>query len=162
MKTILLFVVLALLAGCEYEVPLSQKPSSKANPALAGRWIEQKDSNSTNRIEIEIKVSGNDYDVAYVENSCTNFLFSGFEVKAAGFKLVQLTWQNPDKENPKTRYVFMKYELTPEGFFFRQINTAVVSAKCRTTEELLGDLKLHRKNPSLFKDPRKFVRSASQ
>lgn len=163
MKKLLLPLILILLAGCDYKVPLSQKPAAKTNPALAGRWIEQKDASSTNRTEVDIKVSGADYSVAYIGDGCTNFLFSGFEVESAGFKLIQLKLLTDlDKDQPEKVYVFIKYELTPDGLSFCQLNKNVVSSECQTMEELRGDLKVHRKNPALFTEPRKFTKSVPQ
>lgn len=156
MKKIILPVILMFLAGCDYEVPLSQTPSAPANPALAGTWAGQSADGKT--VAVELKTSGTDYSVTYTEGS-DSITFKGFEVKAAGLNLIQLELQNADNQN---KYLFVKYELTPEGLSVYRLNSEVVSAKCKTSEELLGDITVHRQNPFLFAEPLKFTKSAKQ
>jgi hypothetical protein len=58
----------------------------------------------------------------------------------------------------QSKYFFVKFELTPEGLSVYRLNPDVVSAKCRTAEELINDIAVHRQNPFLFTEPIKFVR----
>ena len=158
MKKILLPIILALLAGCDYEIPLSQTASSDANPALAGAWTEQPADG--NPVTMEIKISGKDYSVTYTEGS-NSLSFKGFEIKAADLNLIQLELLG-DTEGSKNKYVFAKYELTPKGLSVYRLNNEVVSAKCQTAKELLNDINVHRQNPSLFTEPLKFTKSSQQ
>jgi hypothetical protein len=155
MKKILLPVILMLLAGCDYETPLSQTASSEANPALAGTWIEP--AADGNPVTMEIKISGKDYSVTYTEGS-NSLSFKGFEIKAADLNLVQLELLG-DTEGSKNKYLFVKYELNQEGLSVYRLNPEVVSAKCQTAEELLNDIATHRQDPSLFTEPLKFTAS---
>ncbi len=156
MKKILLPVILMLLAGCDYEVPLSQTATSAANPALAGTWTGQSSEGKT--AALEIKTSGTDYTATYTEDG-RSIVLKGFAVSAAGLNLIQLELQNADNQN---KYLFVKYELTPEGLSVYRLNSEVVSAKCKTTEELLGDITVHKQNPLLFNEPLKFTKSVQQ
>lgn len=158
-KIIIMPAILLLLAGCDYEVPLSQTPSAPANPALAGIWIGQSTEGKT--VLLEIKTSGTDYNATYTEGSDT-LTFQGFEVKAAGQNLIQLKLQGADSPDSKNKYLFTKCELSPAGLSIYRINTEVVSAKCQTTEELLNDLDIHKHNPFLFTEPLKFTKSIQQ
>jgi hypothetical protein len=160
MKKILLPVVLMFLAGCDYEVPLSQTASAPANPALAGTWVGQEPKDIENG-SMEIKISGTDYYVTYGASSNALY-FKGFEIKAAGLNLIQLELQGADEQNEKNKYLFVKYELTLKGLSFCRLDTKVVSDKCQSTEELLSDLTVHRKNPFLFTEPLKFTKSTPQ
>ncbi len=155
MKKLLLPVVLMLLAGCDYEIPLSQTPSASANPALAGTWAGQLTDEKP--VSMEVKTSGTDYLVTYTEGNNT-LTFRGFEIKAGGLSLIQLAM----KDNEKTLYFFVKYSVDLEELSIYRLNPEVVSAKCQTTEELLSDLTVHRNNPFLFTEPLKFTRSAQQ
>lgn len=148
-----------LLAGCDYEIPLSLTPSAPANPALAGKWNEQ--STGGNPASIEIKISAKSYDVVYT-NEGKALTFKGLAIKAAGLNMVQLEWQEPDAAESKNKYLFAKYELTTNSLFIYCLNPNVVSAKCQTTEEMLSDLSTHRNNPFLFKEPMIFIRSVQQ
>ena len=156
MKKPLLPVVLMLLAGCNYEIPLSQTASSPANPALNGIWIGS--SSKDVPTPMEVKISGTDYFVIYGTSS-NSLCFKGFEVKANDLNLIQLELQNAETSN---KYLFVKYELTPDSLTVYQLNNDVVSAKCQTPEELLADITVHRNNPFLFSEPMKFTRSAPQ
>ena len=156
MKKFILPVILMLLAGCDYGVPLSQTATSAANPALAGTWTGQSSDGKT--AALEIKTSGTDYSAAYTEDGNT-ITFKGFGVSAAGLNLIQLELQNADNQN---KYLFVKYELTPEGLSVYRLNPEVVTAKCKTTEELLGDIAVHKQNPLLFAEPLKFTKSVQQ
>ena len=152
MKKILLPIVLMLLAGCDYEVPLSQTASSDINPALPGTWTGLAADGGT--VSMEIKASGTDYFVTYTEGS-NSLSFKGFEIKAADLNLVQLELLG-DTEGSKNKYLFVKYELNQEGLSVYRLNTEVVSPKCQTTEELLSDIATHRQDPHLFTEPLKF------
>ncbi|MEI8206870.1 MAG: hypothetical protein WCG03_08330 [Kiritimatiellales bacterium] len=158
MKNILLSVILVLLAGCDYEIPLSQTASSDANPALAGTWAGQPADEET--VSMKIATSGTDYFVTYGASS-NAFCFKGFEIKAAGLSLIQLELLGAT-EGSKNKYVFAKYELTPSGLAVYRLNNEIVSAKCQTAEELLNDINVHRQNPSLFTEALKFTRSSPQ
>jgi len=163
MNKLLLPVVLMLLAGCNYEVPLSQTASAPANPALAGTWTGQ--SADGKHVSMEIKISGTDYTATYTSTYTEGsdaLTFKGFEITASGRNLIQLELQNADKDFQNNRYLFVKYELTPDGLSVYLLNTEVVSAKCQTTEELLKDIDVHRQNPLLFTEPLKFTKSAQK
>ena len=156
MKKILLSAMLLLLTGCDYEVPLSQTAASEADPALAGTWTGR--SSDRKPAAMEIKTSGTGYTATYTEDG-NSIILKGFGVSAAGLHLIQLELQNADHQN---KYLFVKYELTPEGLAVHRLNPEVVSTKCKTTEELLGDIAVHRQNPLLFSEPLKFTRSVPQ
>ncbi|NOU36419.1 MAG: hypothetical protein HOO88_06580 [Kiritimatiellaceae bacterium] len=155
MKKLILPAILLFLAGCDYDIPLSQTPSAPANPALAGKWSGQPANEKP--VRIEIKTSGTDYSVIYTEGG-DELTFKGFEIKAAGLNLIQLELKDAEKQ----KYLFAKYELTPDGLSVYRLNPEVVSAKCQTAEELLNDLAVHRNNPFLFSEPLKFTRSVQQ
>lgn len=157
MKKMILPVILMLLAGCDYEVPLSHTSTSAADPALAGTWTGRfADGKPTS---MEIKISGTDYYANYGEAGEARLTFKGFGVSTAGLNLIQLELQNAETQS---KYVFVKYELTPEGLSAYRLNPDVVSAKCRTTEELINDIAVHRKNPFLFTEPLTFIKSVQQ
>jgi hypothetical protein len=143
------------LAGCDYEVPLSQTASAPADSVLAGSWLEQ---NEDELYRMNIQISENEYVVAYGEAEEAPLLFKGFEVRAAGLNLIQLELQNAEKE----KYLFVKYELTADRLTVYRLNPDVVSAQCQSTEELLNDIDVHRQNPFLFEEPLKFTRSVQQ
>lgn len=163
MKKLILSVILLLLVGCDYEIPLSQTPSAPANPALAGIWIEA--STNSKPVSMEIKTAGMDYSITYTENdteASRSYIFKGFEIHAAGLNLIQLEWQQADAAESKEKYIFAKLDLTPEGLSVYRLNDNVVSAACQTAEEMLNDIAVHRQNPFLFTKPMKFTKSVPQ
>lgn len=166
MKKLFLPAILILLAGCDYDVPLSQTATAPANPALAGTWIEA--STNSNPVSMEIKTEGTDYSITYTETDTEtdakprSYTFKGFEIHAAGMNLIQLDWQQADAAESKEQYLFAKLELTPEGLSVYRLNANVVSAECETAEELLNDIIVHKKNSSLFNAPLNFKKSADR
>jgi hypothetical protein len=155
MKKVLFPVLLMLLAGCDFDVPLSRTASAPANPALAGSWV-QKAAQET--FTMNIRTSGTDYAVTYGEVGETPLTFKGFTVEAADLKLIQLELT----DSGITKYLFVKYEMTPDRLSVYRLNKQVVSALCRTSEELLNDIALHKNNPALFEEPIQFTRSVPQ
>lgn len=155
MKKLLLPAFFLLIAGCDYDIPLSQTASSPANPALVGTWIGP--SGETSPVLMEVQTDGTEYRVAYTSDGDT-LNFKGFQVSANGMDLIQLELQNAQTN----KYLFVKYELTPEGLTFYRLNPEVVSAKCQISEELLNSIAVHRNNPFLFKEPVKFIRSGAE
>lgn len=156
MKNFLLSLALILLAGCEYDVPLAKTAAFSADTELAGNWIG-KDSDGK-EVPMEIQVDGSKYKVIYGGPESDSLSFTGFEVRAAGLHLIQLALQ----DSGISKFLFVKYELTPEGLNVYRLSPDVVSSKCQTTEELAADLEIHRNNPFLFDEPLKFTRSAAQ
>ena len=160
MKKMLLPAILILLAGCDYEVPLSQTATSPADQALAGSWSRQ---DGDKQYRMNIQTSENDYVVTYGEAEETPLTFKGFEVSAAGLNLIQLELQGVEAtKDEKDLYLFIKYELTPDGLAVSRLNKNVVSSLCQTAEELAADITAHRKNPFLFGKPMEFTRSVPQ
>jgi hypothetical protein len=154
MKKLLLPAILILLAGCDYEVPLSQTASAPANQALAGSWSQQ---DGDKQYRMNIQTSGNDYVVTYGEAEGTPLTLKGFEVSAAGLNLIQLKLQGAETAT----YLFVKYELTADSLSVCRLNPDVVSAKCQTAGELTADIEVHRRNPFLFSAPLRFTRCRS-
>lgn len=152
MKNLLIPAFLLFLAGCDYEVPLSQNSSSDANPALAGIWSAPPSAEKP--MTMKISLSGGNYSVVYSEEG-GSVSFEGFEIKAGGLNLIQLKLEDAGDQ----KYLFVKYEITPAGLTVHRLNPEVVSAKCKTTDELFSALTVHRQNPFLFHDPLAFVRS---
>lgn len=155
MKKILLPFILILLTGCDFDVPLSRAPSAPADPALAGVWFQKADQEV---FTMNVQISGTDYAVTYGEVGETPLTFRGFAVKTADLELIQLEL----KDSGLTKYLFVKYELTPDGLSVYRLNKQVVSALCRTSEELISDIVLHKNNPFLFEEPIQFTRSVPQ
>ncbi len=104
---------------------------------------------------MKIETAGTGYRVVYAEGS-DSLIFQGFGVHADGLSLIQLELQNVNEQN---RYLFAKYELTPDGLSVQRLNPEVVSAKCQSPDELRNDIAVHRKNPRLFSEPQKFSKS---
>jgi hypothetical protein len=160
MKKVLLPVLLMLLAGCFYEIPLSQTAITSANPALAGTWERFPANKGEKPLSMKIETSGTDYYIRYTPEGDDSLLFKGFEISVAGLNMIQLEWLNSGKE--KSKYLFVKYELTSNGLMYYFLNTDAVSSKCQSAEVLLNEISLHRQDPSLFVGPETFVRSAHQ
>ena len=57
MKTTLILVSLLLLAGCDYDAPLTEQPTRQMDPALVGSWFSL-----TNGVSLDIyRLSANEF-----------------------------------------------------------------------------------------------------
>jgi hypothetical protein len=160
MKKALFPVLLILLAGCFYEIPLSQTAITSANPALAGTWERFPAKKGETPVSMKIEISGTECSIRYTFEGDDSFLFKGFEISVAGLNMIQLEWLNAGEE--KSKYLFVKYELTSNGLMYYLLNPDIVSSKCQSAEALLNEISLHRQDPSLFGEPETFIRSVPQ
>jgi hypothetical protein len=149
MKKILVALLL-FLTGCDYETPLRHTADAPARPALTGTWAGTHTGERASRLTVEI--SGEQYNVTYAENEQTLF-FEGFEIRIDDTELIQLKLKNAGEKE----YLFVKYELTPEGLSVYRLNPKVVSADCATPGEILAELRTHRRHPELFIPLQKFT-----
>ncbi len=152
MKKLILPILLLISTGCDFDVPLSHIATKAADPNLTGTWLGQ--SSDGKPIALDIQATGTDYIVTYQEDG-DSLTFKGFEINADGLNLIQLELQNADSK----KYLFIKYELSAKELSVYRLNTAVVSAKCQTSDELLNDIRIHLQNSFLFQNPMIFIRN---
>lgn len=149
-RHILFLVVFTLVVqGCDFSVALSTTPARKIDEKLLGVW-KGHGKNIPDTITI-IKKDEWTYLIDEEEGE-DKFSFRAFHVKAKGFKLLQLEW-TPTKEAENThpqRFMYFSYEVDEDELKAKKLNNRVVSRLCQTREELIKDLKVHRRNTNLF------------
>ena len=150
-----LLLFLAFACGCDYEAPLTAKPTGKIDPQLLGNWIGQ-DTGSFPETNLKIrKLDDSNYLISY----------GGFyrayhsDLGDIHFVSIQNIEPVPDKER---KYILATYELKDNGdtLIVRTINDKVIPNTLKTSAELEKAIRANLKNPDLFKkDPGVFNRA---
>ena len=142
-----------LLSGCNYDVPLTAKPTRKIDPRLIGDWIAvDKDSKDEDQMHVR-KLDDATY-VVSMDKDIYRAFHSDFADRA--FLSVQ------DLNSSDRLFVYLTYELSSDG---RQLSVFTVSTKV-VPEETKGRSALQKlikqqlTNPKLLNDPMVFMRKS--
>lgn len=134
-----------LLGGCDYEVPLSEKPERAIDGRLIGEWVSP---------DSWIKVRPFDTDhYVIVHNGA---LFRGWHSTVAGLSLVTVQ----ALEDKNRRYAYLAYEISADGrrLDLRFVRDDVVSKKIKDTAGMRKAVEQHAKHPELLSDLIPFTR----
>ena len=146
-RCILAFFFAAILAGCEYEVPLTAQPSHRIDARLIGDW-------SGDGGKEKMKVRRWD-DTAYVV-WYNGELFRAYHSEAAGIDFVSVQAVEPENR----RWSYMLWKLSPDGreLSLRSVNSKVVPKTVTDPAALHELLKKNAANPDLFNEEARFAR----
>jgi hypothetical protein len=162
MKTILtiacIITSMFFLTGCPYESSVSiDKPSVKINPALFGKW---KDEKSTDIYEVS-KHDEFTYSIAELNKSGDKDLLLGFISMVDGVSFLNLTEAKPD-DSSKQKYSFYKMEMQPDGSVLLSEVTENIRESFTASAELKKFISANMKNSYLFgKDTLTLVRNGN-
>ena len=156
-------LVFLLLAGCAYESPFTSEHNIAIDPAVLGLWEPQADGDEESGQEglMVLKYSDTEYLIHYPTGK-DGIYYRGYPIKIGGIACVQLqvigTHDGPPKKDEKKLFHAVSYRLTDSGLEIRTLNTELVEADLKTTEELRKAFLKHKGNKDLFKDPGVFRR----
>jgi hypothetical protein len=156
-------VAILLLAGCEYESPLTKEHNLAVDPTVFGLWepipIEGDLSKQDERMMI-LKYSETEYLIHYPPGGNDEAYYRGYPVNIGGVSCVQLqvigTADGPPGKDTKDLFHVVSYQLTDGRLDIRRLNTDVVDDALKTTAELRNAFLKHKHNKDLFKDPAVF------
>ena len=162
MKYIIMMFTTAtfLLAGCQYESPLTKEHSIAVDPAVLGVWelIQEKDGkpHQDERMMI-LKYSDTEYLVHYPIGGNDEAYYRGYLIKIAGLSCVQLqilgTDDGPLQKDEKDRFLVASYRLTGGQLEIKTLNTDLVDDDLKTTDQLRKAFLKHKDNKELFRNP---------
>ena len=140
-----------LLAGCEYDVPITSKPTSKIDERLLGNWVsqDQKDSMQVGKYD----------DSNYVVSLKTGGLFRVFSSAIEDVQFVSV--QDISKSGRK--FYYWVWKLGPDdNLSLRNVNDKIVPDSTRDSKSVQKLLKENLKNPELLGKETIFVREQKQ
>ena len=146
--TALVALACTLLAGCDFDVPLTKAATQPVNPQLLGNWRlqdEKPDLLSIRRLDDSAYIAAYDHDVYRV-----------FHSETAGLALVTVQ----DLNGPERKYCYYLWQLSPGGteLTLKRISTKVVPEAVASPEAAQRLIAENRDNPKLISDTTLFVR----
>jgi hypothetical protein len=142
-----------LLAACNYDSPLTQKPTQPVNEKLLGDW--QSVDKDTGKVEVMHvrRLDDSNYAVAMDGD-----IYRAFHSDFAGVPFVSVQDLQVGREDHK--YVYFTWQLSADGaqLTLHGVSTKVVPEETKGRSALQKLIKANLKNPALFTDAPVFKR----
>ena len=160
----IMVVTVLLLAGCEYEVPLSEEHVIPVDSSVLGLWEyipeEGEESDDVERMMI-LEFSDTEALIHYPIGE-EGIYFRAYAIKIGEVSCVQLealgTIEGPIPQDEKQRYHVMTYELADGILEVKLLNTELVDGELKSSEALRKAFLEHQDHQDLFNDPGRFRR----
>lgn len=154
MNALLAAACAAALAGCDYTVPLTEKPEMAIDKALLGAWERTSDQGEVQRLLI-LPLGKTEYLVSFPAGSKDAMFARACLCKAADLTLVQLTWfgtAHGDVAEDNRVYQFASCAVTGDTFKGRLLNADTVSRDVTSADALVKAIVANKESPDLFRD----------
>lgn len=155
-------LLVGLLTGCEYTVPLVTVPLIDIDTSIVGLWERTKSDGQSESLLI-LPLDEKEYLVSYPAGVSDSMYARGALWHGPDRTLVQLDWFGSGKGNLAVgdrTFQYVTYEVKADALTIWLVNADVISKDVATTEELAAALALNRDHPELLKDPITFWRAA--
>ena len=160
-RAILGFSIMAVLAGCDYDVKLVDTPNVPVNKALAGSWeLATENPTDIDRMDITL-LSENEYKIVWHMDAEKSLHARACICNSADLKLIQITWLGAEPDftmGDMHVYQYAAYDLDGDKLTIRMLNADVVNKKAKTPAELLAAIKANKENPKLFREELSYKR----
>ena len=163
MKPFWIVAVCAMLAGCDYTVPLVTAPALDIDRAIMGVWERTTAQKQTERLLV-LPLDQRQYLVAYPAGETHTMYAKGCLAKCADKTFVQLEWFGTadGKEPEDTRvYQLATYTLKGDELTVRMVSTDVVSKDITTSADLAKSIEKNKAKPELLGEPMVFKKAAA-
>jgi hypothetical protein len=145
-------VATVLLAGCNYDVALTDKPTHPVDARLVGEWLggeNGKDIMSVRQLDDATYVIAMDHDI-----------YRAFHSDFADTAFVSVQSLQPNSDHGK--YVYVTWALSPDGnqLTVRTVSVKVVPEETKGRDALQKLIQANLANPALFADPLVFTRKS--
>jgi len=144
-----------LLAGCNYDVPLTAKPTHKIDARLLGDWtVVDKESQKEEHLSVRA-LDDNTYVVAFDDD-----IYRAFHSDFAGAAFVSVQDLNADNR----KYVYFTWQLSADNtqLTLQGVSNKIVPESTKDRAGLQKLIKANLANPALFGDPLTFSRRNSR
>lgn len=151
---ILIFWLVLVATGCEYEVPIAEKQGLPVDERVFGLW-ERIGKNGKPKPEHRITISkhsGTEYLVRDYSEQGDSY-YRGYEIDFAGISCIQI--QDISKKGSGKYYVF-SYELLGGDLVIETLNPKLVNDNLKNSSQLKAAFKKHKDNKDLFVDLSRF------
>jgi hypothetical protein len=140
-----------LLAGCNYDVPLTAQPTRKIDASLLGEWVSFDKSEQ----KLEYMTVRNLDDSTYIV-AMDRDLYRVFHSDFADTAFVSVQDLNSDER----KYVYYVWQISADGtqLSVKGVSTQVVPEKTKGQAALQQLIKANLANPKLYGDEIKFTR----
>ena len=158
LRPVLSWLAAVLLAGCDYTVPLAEKPETQIDTALVGQWQITLDGKDV-RLSV-LALAADEYLVAYPSGTPDTLYARACLCQGTEFALVQLRWfgsANARADFSAHPYQYAAYGIEGDTLVARLINPEVVKP-AQTAAALLSAIKANNTNPDLFRSELRFTR----
>lgn len=162
MKKTLAVLSIALLAGCDYSVPLSPAPSMPIDRRILGAWERPKSTNEMERLVI-LELGPDEYFVSYPSGTPGSMFAQAWLTRCESRTLVQLEWFGTAEGNMPDGsevYQIASYSLTNNELTVRMLNPSVVGKGAKTPDELAKAIEAKHNDAALFQEPMVFKKVA--
>jgi len=156
--TVLLVLV---LAGCEYQVPLADKQDIPVDESILGFWEQVPDKTDTAKSEdnmLVLKYTDKEYLVHYPTGK-NGMYFRGYPIKIDGkiYMQIQLIGiKDGDIEKKDRRFHVVSYLLSDGQLEIKTLNSELVDKNLQDSAKLMEAFLKNKDNKDLFKNPGKF------
>ena len=136
-----------LFPGCNYEVPLTAKPTRNVDERLLGVWLGGDDGKDTMTVR--------QFDEATYVVAMDHDLYRAYHSDFAGTAFLSVQELNHDR-----LYLYLTATLSADGhqLTVRTVSTKVVPEKTKSRTALQKLIQANLANPALFGDPVIFTR----
>ena len=161
MKPVMLALVGALVAGCDYPVPLVTRPTLPMDEKVAGLWQR---AIPDGKIEALLVLSlDKETSIVSFPAGIKDSMFAKASLCRAGDRrLVQLQWfgtARGDKPDNNQVFQFADYTVAGDTLSVRLLNRDVVKNDVKTTDDLVKAIQANAANTTLFREPMVFKKA---
>ena len=133
-------------SGCEYEVPITSKPTRKVDEKLLGNWTSKDGKNKMKVVRLDDSI----YIVSY-----NGDLFRAYhsDVGKTAFVSVQIL------DSAKPKYAYSAWKLSDDGTLMgRGVSDKVIPYATKDSASVQKLLEKNLQNPALFEDEAQFTK----
>lgn len=153
----LLAVAVLSLTACNYDFPLTEKPTQKLDPRLLGDWVavDQDDGK-------EVSMHVRQYDDTTYVIAMDNDLYRAFHTDFAGTALVSV--QNLQSGSLGRKYTYFRWQLSADGaqLTLQSISSELVPEDTPDRAAIQALIKANLTKPKLYNDALTFTRPAAR
>lgn len=154
MKSVMLMcVACALLAGCDYTVPLVETPAAEIDATVVGLW-QRSGKNAEAENLLVLPLGKHEYLVVFPVGSKDAMFARGCLWRSEAITLIQLDWfgtaQAKLPEDKRT-FQFVSYAVEGHSIKLRLLNPDVVTKDLKLSEALAKAIVDNQDNPKLFR-----------
>ena len=162
MKRIMLACIVgALLAGCDYTVPLVKSPDIAIDKAVVGLWQKPGEAGKTESLLV-LPLGKQEYLVVYPAESKGAMFARGCLWRNDALTLVQLDWFGTGEgklpEDNRT-FQYVSYKVEGDSIRLRLLNPDVVGKDVAAPDVLAKAISDNKANPKLFRDEMVFQKA---